>query len=48
MGELVRWLGHDAIIFPGNSGGHLSMKRDLLLELMKWELVAWAERFRPT
>ena len=23
MGELVRWLGHDAIIFPGNSGGPL-------------------------
>ena len=23
VGELVRWLGHDAIIFPGNSGGPL-------------------------
>ena len=23
MGELVRWLGHDAVIFPGNSGGPL-------------------------
>ena len=22
-GELVRWLGHDAVIFPGNSGGPL-------------------------
>ena len=21
VGELVRWLGHDAVIFPGNSGG---------------------------
>jgi serine protease Do len=23
VGELVRWIGHDAIIFPGNSGGPL-------------------------
>lgn len=23
VGELVRWLGHDAVIFPGNSGGPL-------------------------
>jgi len=23
IGELVRWLGHDAVIFPGNSGGPL-------------------------
>ena len=23
VGELVRWLGHDAIIYPGNSGGPL-------------------------
>jgi serine protease Do len=23
VGELVRWIGHDAVIFPGNSGGPL-------------------------
>ena len=23
IGELVRWLGHDAVIYPGNSGGPL-------------------------
>ena len=23
VGEIVRWIGHDAIIFPGNSGGPL-------------------------
>ncbi|MEC8013013.1 MAG: PDZ domain-containing protein [Verrucomicrobiota bacterium] len=23
VGELVRWLGHDAVIYPGNSGGPL-------------------------
>ena len=23
VGQLVRWLGHDAVIFPGNSGGPL-------------------------
>jgi serine protease Do len=23
VGELIRWIGHDAIIFPGNSGGPL-------------------------
>ena len=23
VGELVRWLGHDAVIYPGNSGGAL-------------------------
>jgi len=23
VGELVRWIGHDAIIYPGNSGGPL-------------------------
>ena len=27
VGELVRWLGHDAIIFPGNSGGPLVNQR---------------------
>ena len=49
MGELVRWLGHDAIIFPGNSGGPLGqMRMDLLSELMKWASAAWAEQFRPT
>jgi serine protease Do len=26
VGELVRWLGHDAVIFPGNSGGPLINK----------------------
>ena len=26
VGELVRWLGHDAVIFPGNSGGPLVNK----------------------
>ncbi|MFM7289838.1 MAG: PDZ domain-containing protein, partial [Planctomycetia bacterium] len=23
VGELIRWIGHDAVIFPGNSGGPL-------------------------
>jgi len=23
VGELVRWIGHDAVIYPGNSGGPL-------------------------
>ena len=27
VGELVRWLGHDAVIFPGNSGGPLVDKK---------------------
>jgi len=27
VGELVRWLGHDAVIFPGNSGGPLVNER---------------------
>ena len=27
VGELVRWLGHDAVIFPGNSGGPLVNQR---------------------
>lgn len=27
VGELVRWLGHDAVIFPGNSGGPLVDER---------------------
>ena len=31
VGELVRWLGHDAIIFPGNSGGPLLDKHGLII-----------------
>ena len=31
VGELVRWLGHDAIIFPGNSGGPLLDQHGLII-----------------
>lgn len=31
VGELVRWLGHDAVIFPGNSGGPLIDKNGFII-----------------
>ena len=46
VGELVRWLGHDAVIFPGNSGGPLVDKKGILLESTKWVLVAWVVPYR--